>query len=189
MVDLVRNPRGAEFLDRDVRNISGWFASRGLPPEIGDLYLRCVDLAPDRRPTAREAAAILAAAVGVRPVTAGADDDDDPPNRPTVLTSTPVGDPVHPDDMAPMVGAGTSRERRVAMVVAVVGVVAGILVVSNANSSARRPPPRADGVPTIQAPGPAQTPPGPGTPPGQPNSSCSSTRRRSLRRSCRRRCN
>jgi RIO kinase 1 len=36
VVDLVRNPRGAEFLDRDVRNISGWFASRGLPPEIGD---------------------------------------------------------------------------------------------------------------------------------------------------------
>ena len=36
VVDLVANPRGAEFLDRDVRNISGWFASRGLPPEIGD---------------------------------------------------------------------------------------------------------------------------------------------------------
>ncbi|MFD5826767.1 serine protein kinase RIO [Lentzea sp. NPDC060358] len=36
VVDLVANPRGAEFLDRDVRNISGWFASRGLPPEIAD---------------------------------------------------------------------------------------------------------------------------------------------------------
>jgi hypothetical protein len=92
-------------------------------------------------------------------VTAGADDDD-PPNRPTVLTFAPVGDPVHADDMAPLVGAGTSRERRVAMVVAVVGVIAGIVVVSNANSSARRPPPQADGVPTIQAPGRARTPPG-----------------------------
>jgi RIO kinase 1 len=36
VVDLVANPRGVEFLDRDVRNISGWFASRGLPPEIAD---------------------------------------------------------------------------------------------------------------------------------------------------------
>ncbi len=36
VVDLVANPRGAEFLDRDVRNITGWFASRGLPPEIAD---------------------------------------------------------------------------------------------------------------------------------------------------------
>jgi len=36
VVDLVANPRGVEFLDRDVRNISGWFASRGLPSEIAD---------------------------------------------------------------------------------------------------------------------------------------------------------
>ncbi|MFJ5988407.1 serine protein kinase RIO [Lentzea sp. NPDC092896] len=36
VVDLVANPRGPEFLDRDVRNICGWFASRGLPHEIGD---------------------------------------------------------------------------------------------------------------------------------------------------------
>ncbi|ANZ38408.1 kinase [Lentzea guizhouensis] len=36
VVDLVANPRGVEFLDRDVRNIAGWFAARGLPPEIGD---------------------------------------------------------------------------------------------------------------------------------------------------------
>ncbi|MFI6101472.1 serine protein kinase RIO [Lentzea sp. NPDC051213] len=36
VVDLVANPRGREFLDRDVRNVSGWFASRGLPPEIAD---------------------------------------------------------------------------------------------------------------------------------------------------------
>ena len=30
VVDVVVNPRGAELLARDVRNISGWFAARGL---------------------------------------------------------------------------------------------------------------------------------------------------------------
>ncbi len=36
VVDLVANPRGVEFLDRDIRNVSAWFVSRGLPPEIAD---------------------------------------------------------------------------------------------------------------------------------------------------------
>ncbi|WP_121012600.1 serine protein kinase RIO [Saccharothrix australiensis] len=36
VVDVVANPRGAEFLERDVRNVAGWFASRGLPPDVGD---------------------------------------------------------------------------------------------------------------------------------------------------------
>ncbi|HZT09327.1 MAG TPA: RIO1 family regulatory kinase/ATPase [Chloroflexota bacterium] len=31
VVDVVVNPRGAELLARDVRNIGGWFATRGLP--------------------------------------------------------------------------------------------------------------------------------------------------------------
>jgi RIO kinase 1 len=31
VVDVVINPRGAELLARDVRNIAGWFAARGLP--------------------------------------------------------------------------------------------------------------------------------------------------------------
>ncbi len=31
VVDVVVNPRGAELLARDVRNIGGWFAARGLP--------------------------------------------------------------------------------------------------------------------------------------------------------------
>jgi RIO kinase 1 len=31
VVDVVVNPRGAELLERDVRNISGWFTARGLP--------------------------------------------------------------------------------------------------------------------------------------------------------------
>ncbi|GLZ31213.1 RIO kinase 1 [Lentzea sp. NBRC 105346] len=36
IVDIVANPRGVEFLHRDVQNVAGWFAARGLPPEIGD---------------------------------------------------------------------------------------------------------------------------------------------------------
>jgi RIO kinase 1 len=31
VVDVVVNPRGRELLERDVRNIGGWFAARGLP--------------------------------------------------------------------------------------------------------------------------------------------------------------
>ncbi len=30
IVDLIANPQGAEFLARDVRNVAGWFTSRGL---------------------------------------------------------------------------------------------------------------------------------------------------------------
>ncbi len=36
VVDLVANPAGAEFLVRDVRNIAGWFMSRGLPSDVVD---------------------------------------------------------------------------------------------------------------------------------------------------------
>ncbi|WP_221455866.1 serine protein kinase RIO [Saccharothrix tamanrassetensis] len=36
VVDVVANPRGAEFLERDVRNIAGWFGSRGLAEESAD---------------------------------------------------------------------------------------------------------------------------------------------------------
>jgi len=40
VVDLIANPRGPEFLDRDAANISRWFAARGLTgcdPEPADL--------------------------------------------------------------------------------------------------------------------------------------------------------
>jgi RIO kinase 1 len=40
VVDVLTNPRGGEFLDRDAANISRWFAARGLTrcdPEPGDL--------------------------------------------------------------------------------------------------------------------------------------------------------
>ncbi|MFB9495456.1 serine protein kinase RIO [Saccharothrix mutabilis subsp. capreolus] len=36
VVDLAANPRGPEFLERDVRNIVGWFSQRGLPVEMAD---------------------------------------------------------------------------------------------------------------------------------------------------------
>ncbi|NUT97832.1 MAG: kinase, partial [Saccharothrix sp.] len=36
VVDLAANPRGPEFLERDVRNVSGWFTQRGLAPELAD---------------------------------------------------------------------------------------------------------------------------------------------------------
>ncbi|MFD7656431.1 serine protein kinase RIO [Actinosynnema sp. NPDC059797] len=36
VVDLVANPRGPEFLERDVRNITGWFTGHGLPPELAE---------------------------------------------------------------------------------------------------------------------------------------------------------
>jgi len=40
IVDVITNPRGGEFLDRDAANVSRWFAARGLAgcdPEPGDL--------------------------------------------------------------------------------------------------------------------------------------------------------
>lgn len=36
VVDLVANPRGREFLSRDVANVMGWFRSRGLPDRFLD---------------------------------------------------------------------------------------------------------------------------------------------------------
>lgn len=33
IVDVVANPRGVEFLTRDVANVAGWFRSRGLPED------------------------------------------------------------------------------------------------------------------------------------------------------------
>jgi RIO kinase 1 len=35
VVDVVGNPRGPEYLARDVRRIGEWFTARGLPPEVG----------------------------------------------------------------------------------------------------------------------------------------------------------
>jgi RIO kinase 1 len=37
VVDVVANPNGPDFLARDVRNITSWFTSRGLPIELSDV--------------------------------------------------------------------------------------------------------------------------------------------------------
>jgi RIO kinase 1 len=36
LVDIVSNPRGHEFLQRDVRSVCNWFVSRGLPADVAD---------------------------------------------------------------------------------------------------------------------------------------------------------
>jgi RIO kinase 1 len=36
MVDIVANPQGLGFLERDVRTVSTWFVSRGLPDHLAD---------------------------------------------------------------------------------------------------------------------------------------------------------
>lgn len=36
VVDIVSNPRGHEFLQRDVRTVCTWFAARGLPIDVAD---------------------------------------------------------------------------------------------------------------------------------------------------------
>jgi Serine/threonine protein kinase involved in cell cycle control len=36
VVDLVANPRGVEFLARDVHTIARWFTARGLPGHVTD---------------------------------------------------------------------------------------------------------------------------------------------------------
>ncbi len=35
VVDVVGNPRGPEFLARDVARVGDWFVARGLPPDVG----------------------------------------------------------------------------------------------------------------------------------------------------------
>ncbi|SDU87244.1 RIO kinase 1 [Jiangella alkaliphila] len=47
IVDVVGNPHGREFLDRDVRNVGGWFVARGLDPARVDRLGS--DLAADAR--------------------------------------------------------------------------------------------------------------------------------------------
>ncbi len=44
LVDLVANPRGAEFLARDVRVVAEWFTARGLPAELADPVELTADL-------------------------------------------------------------------------------------------------------------------------------------------------
>lgn len=36
IVDMVANPRGLEFMARDVANVTGWFVARGLPTDLAN---------------------------------------------------------------------------------------------------------------------------------------------------------
>jgi RIO kinase 1 len=38
IVDIATNPRGPDFLERDCRNITRWFASRGYPVSADELF-------------------------------------------------------------------------------------------------------------------------------------------------------
>jgi RIO kinase 1 len=40
IVDVIANPQGADFIARDVRNVSGWFTQRGLRVDADDLLDR-----------------------------------------------------------------------------------------------------------------------------------------------------
>ncbi|GAB3509970.1 serine protein kinase RIO [Amycolatopsis cihanbeyliensis] len=44
VVDLAMNPNGPGFLERDVRNVTNWFAARGLPANLADADLLLGDL-------------------------------------------------------------------------------------------------------------------------------------------------
>ena len=37
IIDVIANPRGAEFIARDVHNVAGWFRQRGLPVDAEEL--------------------------------------------------------------------------------------------------------------------------------------------------------
>jgi len=47
IVDVVANPRGAEFLARDVATVARWFRGRGLPAELCDVERLVADLLAD----------------------------------------------------------------------------------------------------------------------------------------------
>ena len=44
VVDLIANPRGIEFLRRDVSNVAAWFTARGLPPHVVDAQVLTSEL-------------------------------------------------------------------------------------------------------------------------------------------------
>jgi RIO kinase 1 len=48
IVDIIGNPHGFEFLERDVRNICDWFVRRGLEVDAGELLGDLVAAATSR---------------------------------------------------------------------------------------------------------------------------------------------
>jgi eukaryotic-like serine/threonine-protein kinase len=142
-------------------------AIEGVPPAIGALYDRCMAMNPDDRPTAREAASILAAAVGVRPVFSdGAveEDGDDGGGGEAVAPVRYIGDvttgeqvlaPVPPSaPQRPAVIVTPHRRGRavgVAIAVLAAGLIAALVILVNGRPG--QPPAYADGPrPTPSAP-------------------------------------
>ena len=53
VLDVIAHPRGAEFLERDVANVSHWFTARGLAEIAGPGTVHPDDLLADLRYEAR----------------------------------------------------------------------------------------------------------------------------------------
>lgn len=53
VIDVIAHPRGPEFLERDVANVTRWFMARGLRDHLGTLALDPADLLADLRYKAR----------------------------------------------------------------------------------------------------------------------------------------
>jgi serine/threonine-protein kinase len=141
----------------------------GVPGTIGRLYQRCTAMNPDDRPTAREAASTLAAAVGVRPVFGDADDAEQ--DTGTGIGAAPADDKVQGDPAMPAryIGDVTTGEQMrallppfppqrsnviikphrrgrtvaLAVVAVVAGLVAALILLTNLRSG--EPPAFADG--------------------------------------------
>lgn len=140
----------------------------GLAPQIAELYRRCVDLDPDRRPTAREVATVLAAGAGIRPILAD-DIDDEATDGSPVVPGRPIAATPSIDDEAETTGTRLRRRHAAPIFMAVTAVaVAGIIAVGNINRP-RGGPPQAEaqpGVPTVV--GPDATHPNSNPPPVNP---------------------
>jgi eukaryotic-like serine/threonine-protein kinase len=114
----------------------------GVPVQVAELYLRCVDTDPDRRPTAREVATILAASSGIRPVSSSnVEEPDERAAAPLVAVAASVPSA----DMADTAAPGTRRRRAAPIFMAVTAAaVAGILAAGSLNG-----PPRAGNPPSV----------------------------------------
>jgi hypothetical protein len=141
----------------------------GVPPEIGELYLRCVALEPADRPTARDAAVLLAAAAGVRQALGDGEDESVPidASEPGPNTGTdpfavlPAGAVVvdNADDgprPAPAVGRRVGRAAPV-VVAALATMVAAVLIVTHSGQS-RVPAPFGAGPTSTTVPASAPVP-------------------------------
>jgi eukaryotic-like serine/threonine-protein kinase len=171
-------------------------AIEGVPAAIGALYGRCLAMNPDDRPTAREAATILAAAVGVRPVFNDGDDaaDDDGDEA---LPVAGLGDRTTGEQLPALVGPSGAyraalldppdrRIRTVGAVVAALAAVAAAVLIFSFNGQSSPPPSAGADDPTagiqtsVGSPSPTQAGVGPsggvGGGPPQPYPSMDGTR-------------